>query len=275
MEEGPFCCIEALTTTQPQQCWELNTSLGQFEHRETPLSKLLPKWAMSCSSSSLHLPGILRWQWLQAGQCLTSAAACRFVTWSAEGNLLSIHQCWWLYAPGQWLASPSDNAEWHLGKENQRYNAKSYLSSNQIWNNAHRSYTHPHNHSPKSICFIYSNFSFSLRGLGLSESIIQYYNNNLNIRFLEKHSLLFQEYSELFKPTTNLKFTPNNNRLFSLRLPGYLTCCRHNMQQHLNLAGKQSPAAVGIIPSYQVSPIIQHHLAHCSLRYPQICLTYS
>jgi len=83
----------------------------------------------------------------------------------------------------------------------------------------------------------------------------------------------FQKYSELFNLTINLKLIPINNYLFSFILPACLTRCRYNMEQHLNLAGKQCPAAVGILPSYQISLIIQHHLAHCALRYPQICLT--
>lgn len=93
------------------------------------------------------------------------------------------------------------------------------------------------------------------------------------IMLLRNYPILFQKYSELFSTITNLKLTPINNYLFSFTLPACLTCCWHNMEQHLNLTGEQSPAAVGILPAYQVSPIIQHHLAHCSLRYPEICLT--
>lgn len=85
--------------------------------------------------------------------------------------------------------------------------------------------------------------------------------------FLRKYSTLFQKYSELFSPTTKLELTPIYI-IYSFAVPACLTCCWYNMEQHLNLTGEQSPAAVGILPPYQISPIIQHHLAHCSLRYP-------
>jgi len=45
------------------------------------------------------------------------------------------------------------------------------------------------------------------------------------------------------------------------------------MQQHFNLAGKEGPAAVGVLPAYQVSPVVQHYLAHGALRYAKVGLT--
>lgn len=52
-----------------------------------------------------------------------------------------------------------------------------------------------------------------------------------------------------------------------------LTCSGNNMKQHFNLAGEEGPAAIGVFPAYQVSPIVQHDLAHSALRYTKVGLT--
>lgn len=52
-----------------------------------------------------------------------------------------------------------------------------------------------------------------------------------------------------------------------------LTCGGDDMQQHLNLAGEEGPAAVGVLPAHQVGPVVQHHLAHSALRYAKVGLT--
>lgn len=162
-------------------------------------------------------------------------------------------------------------------KKTKHWNAKSYFSSTQAWNNAHLSdhistwFKTTHLLYQKNIFYLSQLFphlkciSFHYMLLAFSS---EFYRTIIIIRFLKRYSMLFQMYSEQFSPTTNIKLTPINNYLFSFTRPACLTCCWHNMKQHLNLTGEQSPTAVGILPPYQISPIIQHHLAHCSLRYP-------
>lgn len=58
-----------------------------------------------------------------------------------------------------------------------------------------------------------------------------------------------------------------------IALRAELTCSGNDMQQHLNLAGEEGPAAIRVFPAHQVGPIVQHHLAHGALRYAKVGLT--
>lgn len=193
--------------------------------------------------------------------------------WLAEDNLLLIHQCWWLYEPDQLWAWPSGNAESHLGKENKTLECKIILQQYLSLNNAHLSdhistwFKTTHLLYQKNIFYLSQLFPH-LKCISFHYMLLAFSRTIIIIRFLKRYSMLFQMYSEQFSLTTNIKLTPINNYLFSFTRPACLTCCWHNMKQHLNLTGEQSPTAVGILPPYQISPIIQHHLAHCSLRYP-------
>lgn len=51
-----------------------------------------------------------------------------------------------------------------------------------------------------------------------------------------------------------------------------LTCSGNDVQQHFDLTRKEGPAAVGVLPAYQVSPVVQHYLAHGALRYAKVGL---
>lgn len=59
----------------------------------------------------------------------------------------------------------------------------------------------------------------------------------------------------------------------SLNWPSSLTCSGNYMKEHLDLTGEERPAAVRVLPAYQVSPVIQHDLSQSALRYAKVSLT--